>query len=241
MPPAIATLLTLIGVLYLLRREALHGEVRSAALWLPVMWLGITGSRFLSQWMDLGGGAGDNFTEGSFIDALYFSALIGAGLWTLQRRGVRVGAVIRANGWVFALVAYGLVSILWSDFPLTAGKRWIKTLGHPVMALIMLTEPDPAAAVRTALKRCVCIHSVTNIGALHQIFAGIWPRIRCVDWRRGEQRRGATKNDLGYVCMTSGIVFVWDLLTVHRITDRRSRRAEIIISAGMLMIVAWLL
>ena len=39
-------------------------------------------------------------------------------------------------------MAYGLLSVLWSDFPLIAGKRWIKTLGHPVMALIILTEPE---------------------------------------------------------------------------------------------------
>lgn len=240
MPPSLATALTLIGVLYLLRRDALRGETRSAALWLPVLWLGITGSRFISQWMDLGNSYGDNVTEGSPIDALYFATLIAAGLWTLYQRGVRVGAVLRANGWIFAFMAYGLLSVLWSDFPLIAGKRWIKTLGHPVMALIILTEPDPAAAIRTVLKRCAFI-----LLPLSVLFIKYLPQYgRGFDTWSGEAVNngvGLTKNDLGYLCMVSGILFTWNLLTVRRLKDKAARRFEIGLSVAFLWMTAWLL
>ena len=73
MPPTLATALTLFGVLYLLGRDFRRGATASSALWLPVMWLGITGSRFVSQGLDLSGGGGDNFTDDSPIDALYSS------------------------------------------------------------------------------------------------------------------------------------------------------------------------
>jgi exopolysaccharide production protein ExoQ len=240
MPPILAAALTLFGVLYLLRRDAWQGETSSSALWLPVLWLGITGSRFVSQWLDLGGGSGGNFTEGSPIDAVYFATLIGAGLWTLHRRDVRLGGVIRANGWLFALMAYGLLSVLWSDFPVTAGKRWIKTLGHPVMALIILTEPDPAAALRTVLKRCAFILLPVSV-----LFIKYFPEYgRGFDPWTGEAFNngvGLTKNDLGYLCMVSGILFSWNLLTVRRLQDKAARRFEIALSLAFLWMVAWLL
>lgn len=240
MPTSLATALTLVGVLYLLRRDTRQGEARSAALWLPVMWLAITGSRFVSQWMDLGAGSGDNFTDGSFIDALYFATLIGAAFWTLHRRGVQMGAVIRANGWIFAFMAYGLLSVLWSDFPLIAGKRWIKTLGHPAMALIILTEPDPAAALRTVLKRCAFI-----LLPLSVLFIKYLPEYgRGFDGWTGEAVNngvGLTKNDLGYLCMISGILFSWNLLTVQRLQDKAARRFEIGLSVVFLCMLAWLL
>lgn len=240
MPPSLATALTLIGVLYLLRRDAQRGETRSSALWLPVMWLGITGSRFVSQWMDLGNSYGDNVTEGSLVDAAYFATLIAAGLWTLYQRGVRAGEVIRANGWIFAFMAYGLLSVLWSDFPLIAGKRWIKTLGHPVMALIILTEPDPAAALRTVLKRCAFI-----LLPLSVLFIKYLPQYgRGFDEWNGEAVNngvGLTKNDLGYLCMVSGILFTWNLLTVRRLNDKAQRRFEIGLSVVFLWMTAWLL
>lgn len=240
MPPSLATALTLIGVLYLLRRDALRGETRSTALWLPVMWLGITGSRFVSQWMELGNYSGGNVTDGSLVDAAYFAALIAAGLWTLHRRGVQAGAAIRANGWIFAFMAYGLLSVLWSDFPLIAGKRWIKTLGHPVMALIILTEPDPAAALRTVLKRCAFI-----LLPLSMLFIKYLPQYgRGFDEWNGEAVNngvGLTKNDLGYLCMVSGILFSWNLLTIRRLKDKAQRRFEIGLSVVFLWMTAWLL
>jgi O-antigen ligase len=240
MSPTLATLLTVIGVLYLLRREALQGEARSPALWLPFMWLCITGSRFVSQWMDLGAGGGDNFTEGSAIDAAYFSALMLAAVWVLHGRGVKVGEVVAANRWLALLALYGLLSVLWSDFPLTAGKRWIKTLGHPLMALVILSEPDPAAAVRSVLKRCAFFLLPTSV-----LFIKYLPEYgRGFDAWSGTPVNngvGLTKNDLGYLCMVFGIVFVWNLLTLSRIADRKGRWIEAAMSVVFIWMAVWLL
>jgi hypothetical protein len=96
MSPTIATLLTTLGVLFLLWREARHGQARDAALWIPTLWLCIAGSRFVSQWMNLGN-ADANVTEGSPLDAAVFSALMFAALWVLSRRSIGVIETIRAN------------------------------------------------------------------------------------------------------------------------------------------------
>src|SRR5207247_1059369 len=45
------------------------------------------------------------------------------------------------------------VAIVWSEFPFVALRRWTKVIGHPVLALILLTEPDPKQALITLMKR----------------------------------------------------------------------------------------
>ena len=143
MPPILAAVLTtLLAVSLLVWDSRRHASV-SGALWLPVFWMAITGSRFVSQWMNLGASGLDSYTEGSLIDALYFLTLILAGLVVLARRRIALARLIRQNGWLIAFFLFCLLSVAWSDDPFTAFKRWIKTLGHPIMALIILTDPDP--------------------------------------------------------------------------------------------------
>jgi exopolysaccharide production protein ExoQ len=240
MPALIATLLTAAGVLLLLAREARQAQARCAALWLPVLWLTITGSRFVSQWINLQGGPGDNFSEGSPIDAAYFGTLIALGMLALMRRQLDIGALVRANGWMFAFALYALLSVAWSDDPTVAGKRWIKTLGHPVMALIILTEPDPKAAFLSVIKRCAFVLLPVSV-----LFIKYLPEYgRGFDAWSGmpvNHGIGLTKNDLGYVCMVCGIVLSWSLLTLKRIGEPAPRRAEFIVSAALLAMAIWLL
>ncbi len=158
MPPSLAAILTSGFVLFLFVRDFRTEKQADAALWLPVLWLAITGSRFVSQWINLGSGhIIDVGSEGSPVDALYFGALILAGSAVLVRRRIAVAKFARNNSWLTALIIYGLVSVVWSDFQFIAFKRWIKWFGHPVMALIILTDPNPTNALRTVLKRCAYV------------------------------------------------------------------------------------
>src|SRR5438552_3711858 len=145
MPTSLAAILTVGFVFVLFGRDRLNEREVSPALWLPVMWMAITGSRFVSQWMSIDAprSVAADAPEGSPIDAVYFLTLILAGLWVLGRRRIAFGVIVRNNAWLVALVVYSLLAILWSDFPFIAFKRWIKTLGHPVMALLILTDPNP--------------------------------------------------------------------------------------------------
>ncbi len=240
MPPALATLLTIAGVLFLLRREARVADARTPALWLPVLWLGITGSRFVSQWLNLGAGAGDNYSEGSSIDAVYFSMLIVAAFCVLVRRGVRLGEVVSNNKWLFVLFIYAFVSIAWSDFPFIALKRWIKTLGHPLIALVILTDAEPAAALRTVLRRCAFFLLPMSV-----LFIKYLPEYgRGFDAWSGEATNngiGLTKNDLGYVCMVMGICFAWNLLGAKRIAEARARPMEVPLCIAFIGTTIWLL
>ena len=239
MSPTLATLLTVFGVIALLRFD-IRSEPRSQALWLPVLWLAITGSRFVSQWVNLGAGAGENYTDGSPVDAAYFLLLIGVACAVLLLRGVRLGELISNNKWLFALVVYGLVSIAWSDFPNIAFKRWIKTLGHPLMALIILTDPQPMAALRSVFRRCAYFLLPVSV-----LFIKYLPEYgRGFDNWTGQGFNngiGLTKNDLGYVTMVMGIFFVWNLLILERRADGTPPLKEILLCAFFIWIDGWLM
>jgi exopolysaccharide production protein ExoQ len=54
-----------------------------------------------------------------------------------------VGPLLQKNIPVLLYFSFCTVSIVWSDFPFVALRRWIKALGDVGMVLIMLTEPAP--------------------------------------------------------------------------------------------------
>src|SRR5207249_10073922 len=86
---------------------------------------------------------------GSPLDGAVFFSLQLAGLFVLLRRHVSLSKVASENIAMTLFLAFGALSILWSDFPLVAFKRWFKVLGHPIMVLIVATEPDPRQALRS--------------------------------------------------------------------------------------------
>jgi O-antigen ligase len=206
------------------------------------VWLGIIGSRFVSQWLDLfgysiGGGAGE---EGSPLDAFVFFALIVSGAITLIRRRVSLTTIITNNIWLAAFLTYCLISIVWSDFPFVALKRWIKVIGHPIMALILLTEPDPEKAVITFFKRTAYLLIPLSI-----LFIKYFP-----EWGRGfDEWSGAPintgitadKNALGHDCFILGFFFFWYLIKILRSEATYTRRYEVLLSSGFLVMIGWLL
>lgn len=240
MPTSLAILLTISFVTTIMWWEARRTQEAGQALWLPVLWLTITGSRFVSQWMTLGQPVSANYTDGSPLDAIYFLSLILAGITVLARRRISLAEVIRHNPWLVALCLFGLLSVLWSDFPFIAFKRWVKTLGHPVMALIILTEPDPRRALRTVLKRCAFVLVPTSLLFIKYLpqFGRGFDDYTGAAFNRGV---GLTKNDLGYICMVFGLFFVWNLLSVRHVEQPANRRLEALLSIAFLSMLGWLL
>jgi exopolysaccharide production protein ExoQ len=240
MPPFLAAILTLTFVALLIIRDSRNHPETSGALWLPVAWFFITGSRFVSQWMNLGSPDSVDLNEGSPIDALFFLALIISGFTVLVRRRVSPASLLRNNAWLGLFLLYSFLAILWSDFPFIACKRWIKTLGHPVMALIILTDAQPVHALRTVIRRCAYLMLPLSI-----LFIKYYPQYgRVYDiWSGQAYNQGIanTKNGLGYLCMVFGIFFYWNLLNSGCRANPRLQREEKVLDGGFLLLTCWLL
>src|ERR1041385_944818 len=150
MSPQIARIIffAFIGFLFVCDRKRRSGC--SNALWIPLFWVLILGSRPFSSWF--GGGVDmettDDYIEGSPVDRIVFLFLIIAGFIVLKQRQTNWANVFRTNRWLFVFFAYLGISSVWSDFPMVSFKRWIKDLGNIIMVLVILSEKDPVEAVK---------------------------------------------------------------------------------------------
>ena len=135
---------------------------------------------------------------------------------------------------------YCFISIIWSDFPFVAFKRWIKILGHPIMALIVLTEPNPEEALIRLMKRCAYVVVPVSI-----LFIKYYPELGrgFEPVGRGSDRTQASplnKNMLGADCLILGYFFFWHLLQTWRTERSTWRRNELRLIAGFLIGIWWL-
>jgi exopolysaccharide production protein ExoQ len=242
MPPVLAVFLTLIFIFFLFWRDSRKKNGLSSALWIPLIWFFLSASRFTSQWLSMIGlhVGSTSLEDGSPIDALVFFALIASGLYVLSQRRVQLSEFRRQNVWLTVFLVYCFLAIVWSDFPIIAFKRWIKVLGHPIMALIILTEPNPLEAVRRLLKSTAYLFVPLSI-LLGKYFSQYG---RTYNYWTGEQYFvGATtdKNALGHTCMIIGVFFFWNTLLAFQMKNRKAKREEIFLSVGFLFMTCWLL
>ena len=242
LPPSVASCLTVAFIIFLFRRDVRERPDVSGALWLPLIWFVITCSRGLSLWLNIFGlpvSGATSVEEGSPLDAWFFLILIAAALYVLSNRGVRLSEIVGNNQWLTIFLLYCLISIIWSDFPFVAFKRWIKILGHPIMALIVLTEPNPKEAVIRLMKRCAYVVVPVSI-----LFIKYYPELgRAFEpWSGFAINTGITtdKNALGADCLILGFFFFWYLLQTWKTERSTSRRNELWLIAGFLIGIWWL-
>jgi exopolysaccharide production protein ExoQ len=242
MPPVLALVLTFALIFFLFWRDTREKNDVSSAIWVPTLWFVITGSRFVSQWLAIVGVpmGGASMEDGSPIDAVIFFGMILAGVYVLKQRSFSLSEFTRNNRWLTLFLLYCLVSIIWSDFPFVAFKRWIKILGLPIMALVVLTDPNPNAATRALMKRSAYVMVLLSV-----LFIKYFPQYgRMFDpWTGMGMNTGIanSKNELGALCMLFGVFFFWNLLQGFKIKNRKARRAELILSLVFLGLILWLL
>jgi O-antigen ligase len=242
LPPVLALFLTLAFIIFLFRRDIREKPDVSGALWLPFLGLVLTFSRPVTEWLNIFGlpvSGGASNEEGSPVDALFWFGMFVAGFFVLVRRQVRLSEIVSNNGWLIVFLLYCLISIAWSDFPFVAFKRWIKILGQPIMALIVLTEPDPEEALKRLMKRCAYVVVPVSI-----LFIRYYPDLgRCYDpWTGFQKTQGIAlgKNSLGADCLILGFFFFWHLLQTWQTERSTRRRNELRLIVGFLIAIWWL-
>jgi exopolysaccharide production protein ExoQ len=234
MPPFLALLLWFVLLLGLLSYDPAKDSEVSTALWVPLIWMFIVGSRLPSQW--LGGSPGSAaraLEEGNPLDRTVFFVLIVLAIGILISRSFKWGRFFANNCALLAFLAFALLSVLWSDFPFVSFKRWFRDLGNYLMVLVVLSDPRPLEAIRTLLRRLgyllipLCILLDKYYPSLSRRFDS---------WTGVGMYVGATtgKNLLGLVALLSALFFFWD--TVTRWSDRKERRTRRIIQVNIALL-----
>jgi exopolysaccharide production protein ExoQ len=237
----IATVAFALGILglFVLNRDR---EVRtSKALWMPLVWLLIAGSRNVGEWLQMGGPAdtGDAYLEGNAIDRNLLASLVILGLIVLFSRRQRIAGLLRANWPILLYFFYCGVSILWSAYPYVGFKRWIRAVGDIVMVLVVLTDRNWLAA----LKRLFAWTSLLLL-PLSILFIRYYPALG-----RGFDRDGTphwngvttSKNSLGMICLVLGLATLWRLLLLYRRREGRHNMRRLVAHGALLAMVVWLL
>jgi O-antigen ligase len=185
-------------------------------------------------------GTTDQYVEGSPIDRNVFMGLLFLGLIVLSKRGRKVGLILRANVPMLLFSLYCAISILWSDYPDVAFKRWIKALGVFVMVMIVLTDSDPAAATKRLLARLGFLYIPISV-----LFIKYYPAISRV-YSRWEGELSYTgvaddKNMLGMGCLVFGIGAAWRVAGAFS-SGQKTRWKGSAIAHGCIFVMAlWLL
>jgi exopolysaccharide production protein ExoQ len=212
------------------------------AVWVPTAWLMINGSRQVSQWFDSGSLFGvQRLEEGSQIDQVVYSLLILAGLMVLVKRRVEVTAIVANNLPIVLFILYAGISVLWSEVPSIALRRWIKALGDPVMILVLWSEPFPARAITATIKRCAYV-----LIPLSVLFCKYYENLgRTFSEWGGSSYTGVTtdKNMLGYLLFAYGLFFVAALMVARPVLapdNKRRNRSERVVQLVLLVMIGWL-
>jgi O-antigen ligase len=241
MPPTIALFAWFILLVALLRFDPARSKDTSLALWIPVTWMFIAGSRLPSQWMGLQAGSVNQALEnGNPVDRAVFFSLIVFSIVILMLRGFNWGGFFARNIFLIVFLLFALVSVLWSDFPFISFKRWFRDLGNYLVILVVVSDPNPLEAARAFLRR-FCFLLIPLSILLIKYFPYLARQYD--EWNGIAQFVGATtsKNMLGAVCLISGIFFFWDI--VERWSSRKEPRTKWIIrlDAAFILMTLWLL
>jgi O-antigen ligase len=208
MPQQLAFLLFLVFVLYLFRMDSKRYFNVSYALWIPVIWLLLIGSRPIPLWMNpqLNETAESYLTGNPLLRSIY-SILISLGLFILSRRKLHWSHIFKSNLWLFLFFLYCGISILWSDFQYVSLKRWIKVVGHLVMALIILTEPNPVESIKRVFRKSYYILVPLSI-VLIRYYPGLGKEFH--RWSTYNIGVCYGKNGLGFLSMIGCLFFFWN-------------------------------
>jgi O-antigen ligase len=224
------------GLFYLDRDKSVRS---SKALWLPVIWLWIIGSRPPSDWIQIWFGLGqmrqgsglDAQLDGSPVDAFIFMALSAAAIAVLFHRGKSTVGLLRSSLPVLIFFVYCAASCLWSPFPDVAFKRWIKDVGDLAMVFVVATDPDPVAALRRIFTRVGFVLLPASILLIRYspIGRGFGP-----DGSPSNLGVTTNKNALGLIAYIVLLGAVWSFLYLFR-AKRGPNRTRQLVARGTLV------
>lgn len=230
-----ATLLFVIGIAGLFWLDRGGSGRPSKALWLPVIWLGTSGSRPVSAWLGMGAPpeTAGQLPESSLLDQAVAATLMLWGVIVLTRRRRDVTGLLKASWPIVLYFSYSLASLVFSDFPGWGFKRWVRGLGDVAMVLIVVTDAQPTAALRRLFSRLGFVLlpvSVLFIKYYPDLGRGFSP------WGDGVVNTGVTtnKNSLGALVFLITLGTLWQVLSLLRDREQPNRARRLLAQCTLL-------
>jgi exopolysaccharide production protein ExoQ len=252
MPPTLALILWLVLLVSLFAFDPAKESKISAAVWVPIAWLFFLGSRSLTQWLSgvsgsdvmrigaAGASVAQALEEGDPLNRTVELVLISLAVAILASRSFRWGNFFTRNRTLTVYLLFALVSVLWSDLPGAAFKKWFRDLGNYAMILVVLSDPHPLEALSAFFRRIGYL-----LIPLSVVLIKYFPALgRQYDpWTGSATYSGAamSKNMLGIVCLVCGIYFFWDTVVRWPARKNRGQKRTIVFNAGLIGMVIWLL
>ena len=243
MPRQLAILVFTLFTVWLWHEDKKSRPHLSKALWIPLMWLLLLGSRPLSWWSWFFFGIGSSASsdlEGNGLDRAFYSALICVSLIIIVRRRVSWNEVFGGNTGLVLFYAFLGLTIIWSAYPFPTFKRWTKEIGAIPVLLIILSDTNPIEAIKVVFSRCAYVLFTFSVLTIKYI-----PEISR-DYNRYSglaEIHGIApqKNSLGEVVMVFGLILVWQLLDLTSSKPRDYLKAPALQWLITLAMGVWLL
>jgi len=244
MSPTLATLFYTCGVAALFYLDYNKTVKTSKALWLPVAYLWIIGSRPLSIWLGIGPPSGaDVQLKGSPIDGAFFQLLLVAAICVLVVRGSCVVNFITKSFPIPILLyfVFCLLSVIWSDYPAASLKKWIKSVEDLVMILVIVTDAQPTIALRRLFSRLGFILLPYSL-LLIKYYPGLGRFYGF--WDGAQVNVGVTtdKNFLGVITFVLSLGAAWRIFAIWSGEEPSPDRRRHLLAQGTLLAIGiWLL
>jgi len=219
MPRQLALLLCLAFIGWLFRRERKAETGDLAFSWVPAVWFACITSKPLSYWLGIGGGT--SRLEGNPVEAAFQLAIFIAAFVVLVKRRVDWAGFFSRNTIFVIFFGYFVLSVLWSPYPIPSAKRITKELGQVLVLLVVLTEADPSAALRTMFRRCafyllplsiLLIKYYGDMGRAYTSYAGEVMYVGVA----------GQKNSLGALAALCSLGLIWEIVARRWDQVRRS-------------------
>jgi O-antigen ligase len=228
-------------VAWLFREDMKWRQLESKALWIAGIWVAIAASRSPTYWTSyLGlGGVAVNNVEGSPVNFLCSATLIVAACLVLRQRRLNWSAVVQGNKALFLMYFFFAISALWAEYPIVSLRRLFKDGGCVAIALLLLTQRDPGAAIRTVYARVSFILFPFSV-----LFYKYFPEIGRTYSKSGEPAFAGVctfKNELGQTLMVFMLILLWDFLELWKEEKSARKKRQVRIQCGCLLMSAWLM
>jgi exopolysaccharide production protein ExoQ len=192
-----------------------------------------------SRWLQANVRSAADQMDGNPIQRNIFTVLLLIGVAVLIRRGKRTTDLLRANKPMVLFFLYCAASLIWSDYPDIAFKRWIKACGDLVAVLVILTDPQWRDALKRFLARVGFLLVPISV-LLIQYYPYLGRAYKIQDGRQVFQGVANDKNMLGVICLIFGLGAAWRLANEWKELRRRGKNGPLIAQGMLLVMSLWL-